>query len=256
MCHRLNLLARERYLVDRLGSTWRRRITAVVVSTAAAAALSVTTAGTAHAQVAPEDNAPVAMSESANGASATCTVPTTLTEIDCVLTDTKADSHSVFIEWAIDDDEDRFTNSNGSRSNNTARFVEGGLNQDGSASTIHWRVCTDVQIWGDDCSEIVVIEAANAPVELYCYYSTPPSPSIPPDLQPPPSCYPVEPDPRFSEADKCMRDVGLAVLGLSWESWEVRNVIKSGGKVVLSKVGPGVVLTVAGVTAAVNDCAL
>jgi len=99
-----------------------------------------------------------------DSARATCTVFTfadrihdDIAEIDCDLTDSLADSHSVYVEWSQDGfDERRLENHDGAGS---TLFVSDALqNLDGSFQRIRWHVCTDVQFGGDDCSDDVSYE--------------------------------------------------------------------------------------------------
>lgn len=232
---------------------WLRRLTAALLASVVIYGLGVTTVGTAAAQV---PAAPVTLTAD-DGASATCTVQVDLTSIACDLVDTKPDRNPVFIQWAIDDDETRWNNTNGSNpQNNSKSFSEGGLNENNAAQTISWRVCVDKQLRGDTCSGAEVVKGVNRPLEFVC---PPPSPSIPPDLQDPPTCYPVEPDPRFSELDKCALGIGLAIVGVADESGssasKAKEIVRQGGQVTLKKLGPiGWGLTIAGVSTAIAEC--
>ncbi|HEY2207441.1 MAG TPA: peptidoglycan-binding domain-containing protein [Pseudonocardia sp.] len=95
------------------------------------------------------------------GSSATCSVTTSAQAIHddsatvrCTITDTSSDKHSVFVSWWQDGYKPkRLTNSVGGDRNVTTS--DSRHNPDGSFSKITWRVCTDVQLGKDSCSDDV-----------------------------------------------------------------------------------------------------
>jgi hypothetical protein len=72
-------------------------------------------------------------------------------QINCSLSDTAADSHSVYVEWWQDGfGHVQLKNSNGSGS--TKSVVDARQNGDGSFETLYFKVCRDVQLLPDNCS--------------------------------------------------------------------------------------------------------
>jgi hypothetical protein len=186
---------------------------------------------------------------SADGVAAKCTVKRDLTSIDCSLSDTKGDSHQVYIEWWLDSERHRYVNSGGDGSTNG--FSEESLNGDGAADHLKWKACTDVQFGGDHCSQWMNTTATS--FKVLCdgvNIDNPPSAAIPPDLQPHFRCYST--DPGYPVLNECEEALAEALAGVGKEGYDAAKA----GKVVLKKVpGVGWVLTGYGVVkASTQDC--
>ncbi len=99
-----------------------------------------------------------AQNTSTTGAKATCSLQTRATrihddtaQIDCQLSDTKADSHSVYVEWWQDGfGHIQLRNSKGA--GHTIHVADARTNYDGSFETAYFKVCRDVQFLPDNCS--------------------------------------------------------------------------------------------------------
>jgi hypothetical protein len=93
------------------------------------------------------------------GASATCTMTSGTSisrndtaSISCDLTDTKGDAHPVYVEWWQDGfARKRLPNYDGV--NHTSHHDDGKQNLDGGFINLYWRVCRDVQLGPDNCSD-------------------------------------------------------------------------------------------------------
>ncbi len=93
------------------------------------------------------------------GAKATCSLMTWGTrihddhaQITCDLKDTKADGHSVYVEWWQDGfGHVELRNSEGS--GHTRHVVDARQNGDGSFEKAYFKVCEDIPHWFDDCSD-------------------------------------------------------------------------------------------------------
>lgn len=100
-------------------------------------------------------------SRSTTGDAATCTMKSWAgaihdqnASISCDISDTKADSHSVYVDWWQDGyAKVRLTNHDGS--GHTTHSYDARTNGDGSFETLYWHVCRDVQWGGDNCSSTV-----------------------------------------------------------------------------------------------------
>ncbi|WP_033289522.1 hypothetical protein [Amycolatopsis jejuensis] len=96
--------------------------------------------------------------KSTTGAKASCSFTTwgklihdDHAQITCKLSDTKGDSHSVYVEWWQDGyGSVNLYNHNGSGS--TKKVSDARVNGDGSFQTLYFRVCRDIQWWPDNCS--------------------------------------------------------------------------------------------------------
>lgn len=101
--------------------------------------------------------------KSTEGAAASCTmrswteageVPDQHADIDCNLSDTLGDNHSVYVEWWQDGyAKVRLSNRDGV--GHTTHHHDSRYNGDGSFGTLNWRVCRDAQFQGDNCSKTV-----------------------------------------------------------------------------------------------------
>jgi hypothetical protein len=98
------------------------------------------------------------LSASTTGAAATCSLQTRATiihddtaQIDCQLSDTLADSHSVYVEWWQDGfGHIQLPNTSGSGS--TIAVEDARFNGDGSFQTAYFKVCRNIQLGFDNCS--------------------------------------------------------------------------------------------------------
>jgi hypothetical protein len=187
-----------------------------VLAPLAAGLLLVPGIGQAQESGPVADTAGGPITKASNGASATCTVPSDLSRIDCTLSDTKSDKHPVFISWSYDgEDAGRFTNNGG---NDTTTSHGSGQLKQGLTPTLSWKVCTDKQLRGDSCSEQVDFELTSTgiPIEIHCQgfnRNNPPSASIPPEAQPQLNCYQVG-ESLASVPIKCITDVIAATIGV------------------------------------------
>jgi hypothetical protein len=95
---------------------------------------------------------------STEGAQATCSLQTWTTyvpndnaQIDCDLTDTLADHHSVYVEW-WQDGFGHIQLRNDSGAGQTVHVSDARYNGDGSFGTAYFKVCRDIQFGPDNCS--------------------------------------------------------------------------------------------------------
>ncbi len=96
---------------------------------------------------------------STTGAQATCSLQTWATrihddtaQIDCDLSDTEKDGHSVYVEW-WQDGYGSIQLRNDKGNGNTIHVADARLNYDGSFGTAYFKVCRDIQFGRDNCSD-------------------------------------------------------------------------------------------------------
>ncbi len=126
-----------------------RRLALAAALTAGVMALTVTEASAAQSS---------AVTRSTTGARATCSFYTWKVlihddhaQINCSLSDTSGDSHSVYVDWWQDGfGHVHLRNSKGNGS--TISVVDARQNGDGSFEDLYFRVCRDVQLEPDNCS--------------------------------------------------------------------------------------------------------
>lgn len=98
------------------------------------------------------------VTRSTTGASASCYFTTWAVlihddhaQINCSLSDTSGDSHSVYVEW-WQDGFGHVTLRNSGGSGTTKSVVDARQNGDGSFGDLYFKVCRDVQLEPDNCS--------------------------------------------------------------------------------------------------------